>query len=216
MRNNTVSISLTLQSYFLSILFVSFSSLSFAASKDVIDRDFWGMLYKNGGETFYCNKPFKKKGPLISESYIYSSTWIREYLDCGTKRQCKKNNPDYNKIISDLHNIVPSDAYFEFKRKNSMYGTLDKTVEPNECGIRKKHHILEPADHLKGDIARILMYMHTRYHLPLNTSLSLLKFWNDNDMPDSKEKKRNKAIKAIQGNGNPYIEDTLLIDTIKR
>ena len=44
----------------------------------------------------------------------------------------------------------------------------------------------------------------------------VFEFWNDNDIPDSKEKKRNQAIKAIQGNGNPYIEDPLLIDTIKR
>jgi len=193
----------------LTLILLCFSPLAFTA-----EHNFWESLYKDGGETFYCNKVFKSKGPLIAKSYIYSDTWIRESLDCGTKRQCKRDNPDYLLITSDLHNTVASDAYFEFKRKNLIFGSLDETVKANECGIRIKHHMLEPSDKLKGDIARILLYMHVRYQLPLNTSLSLLRIWNELDIPDEKERQRDQVIKGIQGNGNPFIEDPSLIDSV--
>ena len=216
MQSNIFKYSNYLKLSLLSIILVNLSSVCFAApDKNASDENFWGNLYKNGGNTFYCNKPFKKKGPLISESYIYSTSWIRDHLDCGTKRQCKRNNPNYNSMVSDLHNIVPSDSYFEFKRKNTFFGTLDDTVEPNSCGIRHKHYVLEPSDRLKGDIARILLYMHQQYNLPLNTNLSLLRLWNKADKPDAAEKKRDLAIKEIQGNSNPFIYDSSLIDKVQ-
>jgi len=214
MINKTASIfsalKLSIQKHsILTLILLCFSFPGFAA-----ENNFWEVLYKNGGETFYCNKPFKSKGPLFSKSYVYSDTWIRDNLDCGTKRQCKRDNPDYLLITSDLHNIVASDAYFEFKRKNLIFGPLDETVKANQCGIRIKHHVLEPSDKLKGDIARILIYMHVRYKLPLNTSLSLLRIWNDLDKPDEKERQRDQMIKDLQGNGNPFIEDPSLIDNV--
>lgn len=172
---------------------------------EVIDRDFWGTLYQNGGETFFCKKAFKSKGPLLSESYIYSSSWVREHLDCGTNRQCKRESKEYRNIMSDLHNIVPADSYFEFKHEQSIFGILDKSVPIKECGTREKLHLLEPADDIKGDIARILMYMHTTYKLPLIGRLSDLILWNQNDPPSESEIARDSAITKIQGNGNPFV-----------
>lgn len=215
MSSARVTGSQSLSCCFITMFFLCLSSFNVSADNPIIERDFWGVLYKKGGKTFYCNKPFSKKSPLLSESYVYSSIWIRDFLDCGTKRQCERTSKKYNEITADLHNIVPSDAYFAFKRKNSFFGPLDSTVIANECGIRKKNHLIEPPNAIKGDISRILLYMHKRYGLPLNTSLSVLKIWNEIDPPDAKEKARDSAIKAIQGNSNPFIEDPSLINTVK-
>src|SRR5690554_3618517 len=70
---------------------------------------FWGSLYKDGGETFFCNKAFSQKSILITEGYIYASSWIRDHLRCGTHRQCLETHQDYPQMVSDLHNIVPAD-----------------------------------------------------------------------------------------------------------
>jgi len=195
------------------LLFTFVCSFSFSLHAEVTDpskiikNHFWGTLYKNGGETFYCKKTFKRKGPLLSESYIYSTSWIREHLGCGTNRQCKRESEEYRKIISDLHNIVPAESYFEFKRKNSIFATLDKSVPIKECGTRKKLHLLEPADDIKGDIARTLLYMHSTYNLPLVGRLTDLSLWNQKDPPSKAEIARDAAITEIQGNGNPFVTD---------
>ncbi len=182
--------------------------------EEIIENLFWGKLYAKGGKTFYCSESFSSKTPLIVASYVYSSSWIRDVLQCGTSRQCKRESPRYNQILSDLHNLVPADSYFDFKRKNALFGTLDESVAPNKCGIRKKLHIIEPPARLKGDIARILFYMHQRYDLPLMTSYLELKRWHDMDPPDAEERARDKKIEALQGEANPFVSDPALADTI--
>jgi len=182
--------------------------------KQIIKRDFWGNLYKDGGKTFYCKKSFKSKTPLITESYIYSSSWIRDYMRCGTNRQCLRENAEYREILSDLHNIVPANSYFEFKRRTAVFGTLDKTIKANKCGVRKKVHIIDPPDDIKGDIARVILYMHKTYDLPIQGSFPDLERWNSMDPPSQEEIARDQAIKALQGSGNPFVEDPSLIESI--
>ena len=182
--------------------------------EEIIESLFWGQLYKGGGNTYYCGEPFQSKTPLIVASYVYSATWIRDVLQCGTSRQCKRESEQYNRLLSDLHNLVPADSYFDFKRKNALFGTLDESVAPNKCGIRKKLHVIEPPTRLKGDIARILFYMHHKYKLPLMTTYLELKRWHDMDPPDADEKARDAAISALQGAGNPFVRDPGLANSI--
>lgn len=181
----------------------------------VIEELFWGQLYADGGKTFYCNKEFSKKTPLIAESYVYSTSWIKDYLQCGTDRQCKRESPEYIRILSDLHNIVPADAYFNFKRKTSSFGIADETIEANECGIKKAFQIIEPPDSIKGDIARIIVFMHTTYDLPLKQTASELLRWNEIDPPSAEEIARNEKIKALQGNSNIYIDQPKLMENLR-
>ena len=195
---------------------IVFCKASIAADyKSFIKDNFWEGLYKNGGETFFCKKPFTKKTPLLALSYIYASTQIRDHLECGTNRQCLRSDHQYVEIISDLHNIVPANSYFEFKRKHAQFGNLDETIEANECGIRKKLHIIEPPDSLKGDVARVLFYMHNRYKLPLQAHVSLLRLWNENDPPSAEEQKRNTKISELQGNENEFVSNPSLANNIE-
>jgi len=193
---------------------LSVSAISYADYKEVIEKDFWGTLYEKGGKTYYCDKAFEKKTPLLAVSHIYTGSSIREHLQCGTNRQCMRDDAQYQSIMSDLHNAVAADSYFEFKRKSSIFGTLDKTVSPNKCGFRKKQHLIEPPDDLKGDIARVLLYMHQKYQLPLSTNFSLLSLWNKSDPPSNTERARNEKIKTIQGNENHFVTNPALIDSI--
>ena len=194
------------------IAFLIYSSFANSNYKETIEQKFWGDLYKDGGKTYYCSKPFASKTPLLSVSHIYSGSGVREHLQCGTNRQCLRDSAQYQTIMSDLQNIVPANAYFEFKRKNSTFGILDESVEANECDIRKRHHIIEPPSKLKGDIARVIFYMHQQYELPLSINFSLLSMWHQNDPPSEEEVTRNIKIKAIQGNYNPFIENPSLVN----
>jgi deoxyribonuclease-1 len=208
---------LKLQIYFalFILLCAGLSPIAKADYKEVIKSKFWGDLYKNGGKTYFCNESFTKKTPLLSVSHIYTGIWVRDHIQCGTNRQCLRSSEQYQEIMSDLHNIVPADAYFEFKRKNSAFGALDETVAANECGIRKRQHVIEPPDRIKGDIARVIFYMHERYKLPLQSSLSLLTLWHKNDPVSEAEIERNKNIDKIQRNENPFISNPSLVHNIE-
>ena len=187
------------------------SASAYADYKSLIKDTFWGKIYKDGGKTFFCNKSFSKKTALLAASHIYPSQQVRDHLQCGTKRQCLRSDDRYNRIISDLHNIVPADSYFEFKRKGAKFGRLDESIEANNCGIRKKLHILDPPDEIKGDIARILFYMKDQYELPLNTHLPLLKQWHEGDPPSDEEISRNIMISEYQGNENQFVSNPSLV-----
>ncbi|KZY70145.1 hypothetical protein A3742_16160 [Oleiphilus sp. HI0071] len=175
------------------------------SAKDAISNQFWGNLYKKGGQTFYCKKSFSKKNPLIAASYIYPQGSIRQHLGCGTKRQCLRDSAEYNRIASDLHNVVPADSYFEMKRTNTVFGALDSDIEANDCGIKRMMHIIEPPAAVRGDIARVIFYMHQTYNLPVIGSPAVLEAWNKIDPPSADEIARSKQIYELQGNANPLL-----------
>ena len=182
--------------------------------KNTLKKHFWGDLYKEGGTTFYCKKPFTKKNILITSSHIYSSGWVRDHLACGTPRQCRNENEQYRQITSDLHNIVPADARFELKRKNSRFGIVGDEVEKEACDFRRSFQLLQPPEDIKGDIARAILYMHTSYQLPIMGRIEDLKRWSQEDIPSEEEIERNKKINEIQGNENIYITNPEKVDLL--
>jgi deoxyribonuclease-1 len=194
----------------LTVLLSGLCSLALSAPKssydEVIKNDLWGNIYKDGGHCFYSNKSFTKKSPLIVESHIYSKSWIREHLQCGTSRQCTRKSPDYITITSDLHNIVAAQSTLAFKLNTATFGALDERTEANEFGMRTRFHIVEPSDEKKGDVARAIFYMHKKYNLPLRGSLYDFVLWNELDPPSEDERKRNDLIESIQGTRNPYVD----------
>ncbi|MCP5207531.1 MAG: endonuclease [Hahellaceae bacterium] len=173
--------------------------------KAYIKEHFWGNLYKDGGITFYCKEPFKGKSILIDEAYIYSDGWIRDELNCGSPRQCRQNSEDYRKMVTDMHNIYPAESRFELKRKNAKFEFIGDEVAAGDCGVKRSFNIIEPADDIKGDVARAIFYMHKTYNLPIVGSTGQLKRWHINDPVSPEEAERNRKISEIQGNGNVFI-----------
>jgi deoxyribonuclease-1 len=172
-----------------------------------LKEHFWGNIYKNGGLTLYCKAPFKSKSIVIDEAYIYSDGWIRDSLNCGTPRQCRQNDEKYRKMVTDMHNIYPVQARFELKRKNAKFETIGADIPAEECGVKRSFNAIEPADDIKGDIARALFYMHKTYDLPFVGSLEQLKRWHTLDPVSPAEADRNRRISEIQGNGNFFISN---------
>ncbi len=179
-----------------------------------LKENFWEHLYKNGGSTFYCEKPFKKKSILIDEAYVYSDSWIRDHLMCGTPRQCRQGSEQYRKMITDMHNIFPAQSRFELKRKNAKFEELGAGVPVEKCGEKRSFLIIDPPDRIKGDIARAIVYMHQTYNLPFVGVLDQFKRWSRLDPVSDEEAQRNLRIKEVQGNDNPYVSDAKLMDTL--
>lgn len=179
-------------------------NLRFSDPETVISDHFWGDLYANGGNSFFCDTPFTSKGFLLTDGYIYPLADVRSALECGTSRECEQDNR-YRQIASDMHNMVPVRSRTEMGRRNVRYEELGSTVAEDECGIRESAQFFEPPARVKGDVARTVAYMVDTYKLPWLGAASVFKRWNRLDPPDDGERSRHRRVAEIQGNENLYV-----------
>lgn len=137
---------------------------------------------------------------------------------------------DYALVAADLHNIVPANS--ESSGRRNDYPPGDVTVSAYDNGHWKagigtvdglETNFYEPADALKGDFARIYMYMASVYpavlwhgrapmlfadgYYPLLTAYGrdILLKWHRADPVDDIELRRDSVIAVAQGNHNPFV-----------
>lgn len=133
----------------------------------------------------------------------------------------------------DVQNLKPIDASVNTDKSNLDFD-YGGNPHPEATGCYWSDDNWEPRDQDKGDIARIIFYMDTRYEGEngeldleavdyLNTypeakhgKLSALLEWNMMDPPDDFERNRNNVIYSFQKNRNPFIDDPYFAELIWR
>ncbi len=123
-------------------------------------------------------------------------------------------------IGADPHNIRPSD-----QQMNGNRG--DKKFASGSGNAGNAGSNWYPGDEWKGDVARMMMYMYTRYGdrcLPsLNgvgatqgstDMLQLYLQWNVEDPVSDFEDQRNPYLETVYGNRNPFIDNPALATII--
>ncbi|RLD80784.1 MAG: hypothetical protein DRJ15_06165 [Bacteroidetes bacterium] len=134
------------------------------------------------------------------------------------------NFADMPPMYSDVHNLKPSASTVNQDKSNLDF---DNGGEQHDIatGCYYTDSTWEARDEVKGDIARIIFYMATRYEgedgeinlevvdeintypLPEHGKLSTLLQWNLQDPPDEFEINRNNVIYSFQKNRNPFIDN---------
>ena len=121
---------------------------------------------------------------------------------------------------ADLLHIRPTWSTTNGNRGNTVYGDTNKANPQTYEGMLYAYTSgsrFEPLDSVKGDVARILMYVWTTYYEYYNdTSLTVLKAiesydtllkWHTMDKPDVLEGNRNNyAESSKQKNRNPFVD----------
>jgi len=138
---------------------------------------------------------------------------------------------------TDLFNVYPTDGWVNALRDNYPYGEVGNVTQTSQNGGKLGFSgftgysgiVFEPVDEFKGDFARTVMYMATRYadEIPgwvtnfsstqvgivyhasnglTNYARDLFLKWSRNDPVSEKEISRNEAVYSIQGNRNPFID----------
>ena len=134
------------------------------------------------------------------------------------------NFTDVLPMYSDVHNLKPSASSVNQDKSNLDFDN-GGTQHDVATGCYYTDDTWEARDEVKGDIARIIFYMSTRYEgedgeldlevvdeintypLPEHGKLSTLLEWNQQDPPDEFERNRNDVIYSFQQNRNPFIDD---------
>ena len=145
-----------------------------------------------------------------------ASSWNREHV---WPQSLSNNNWGTDKAGTDLLHIRPTYDSTNNDRGNDVYADTGKANPRTYNGMLygyESGELFEPLDAVKGDVARIIMYVWVAYknhysNLPSITSVfesynTLLK-WHMQDKPDELEGHRNDySQKSIQKNRNPFVD----------
>lgn len=150
---------------------------------------------------------------------------------------------------TDGHHLVAAERAMNSTKNNRFFddchdGVNDDNLVDREFGnFTCGEWYFEPRDEVKGDVARMLFYMATRYEgedddfvdlelttdlylyedletaiknskLPYYENLEVLLRWHLEDPVDEWELERNESIYQIQGNRNPFIDHPELVELI--
>lgn len=171
-----------------------------------VKQQMLSQVYGQGGETLFCRESFRSDGD-IQFNRIYRQQQILDQFDCISQSQCQ-NRQAYRDAISDPHNIYPVQRRVDLDRRGTQFGDLPddiKTASDN-CPYQLSFQTFDPPEYARGNVARAMLYMHVIHDLPLIGSLEMYQRWSREDPPDDEERERNQAIKAMTGQGNPFIE----------
>lgn len=170
-------------------------------------------------------------GTTINLTYTSYVVTMKEYINNATDGGGWNREHVWPKSLggfnttgagADLHHIRPTDKSVNGKRGNEKYGvptngnpvTGTVTVE-NAVGGYSNNQFFEPLDNVKGDVARICLYVYVRYGGELSKcssitnvfqSVDVLLEWCALDPVDTWEMGRNEVVYAIQGNRNVFID----------
>ena len=123
---------------------------------------------------------------------------------------------------ADLHHVRPDDVTTNSKRGNLKFGNAaggsevkGSSLVSGALGGYSLGGYFEPLDNVKGDVARICLYVYVRYGTELSKcssitnvfeSVDVLLEWCESDPVDTWEMGRNEVVGKIQGNRNVFID----------
>ena len=198
--------------------------------------DVWDILKKTDADTIDPSKVillYTGWTRDAADEYNNGNGWTREHV-------WAKSHGDFGTDEgpgTDVHALRPCDESVNSARSNldfaeggEIYVDPDGTTEN-----RLSSNSWEPRDEVKGDVARMIFYMATRYegengepdleivdyvdsspaYQPLHGKLSDLYRWHLQDTVSDWERRRNDIIYSdYQGNRNPFIDHPEFVEKI--
>ncbi|NOZ35666.1 MAG: T9SS type A sorting domain-containing protein [Chlorobi bacterium] len=172
-----------------------------------------------------------------AQEYNSGSGWSREHCWPKSHGFPLEEQPAY----TDCHHLRPADISVNSARNSRWYAECNEQyfdaggTIPTDSWTSSTEWVWKPRDAVKGDCARMIFYMATRYEGAYNTTagvtepdLEILDFlpaddnsplpemaklsdllawtWNEQDPVDDFERNRNEVVYSFQGNRNPYID----------
>jgi endonuclease I len=217
------------------------------ALKEITTQGFSGVSY-TGLWTAYAdtdiNPATGKIWDMYSDcSFTLSTSQCGNYsseCDCYNREHTTPASwfSDASPMYSDLFNVYPTDGKVNGIRGNLPYGEVGSPDYTSYNGSKRGSSdfpgysgtVFEPIDEYKGDFARTVLYMATRYADNISTWISsnsgstevevvyhatngltpyaidLFLTWSRNDPVSQKEINRNEAVYLKQNNRNPFID----------
>ena len=179
----------------------------------------------------------------VNAAWDGGSTWNREHV---WPQSLSGGLYGTSGAGSDIHHIRPTISSINSKRGNMKFTDFDVIGQTaNEYKYNSKlaaytnNTYWEPLDNVKGDTARIVMYMYMHYSKEVSANasfgkagslsltnivygkggskdaaLQILLYWNKLDPVDTYESNRNEYCASVTGTRNPFIDYPEFADAI--
>ncbi len=200
--------------------------------------DVWDILKETDRDTINPNNVICIYSGLsvnAAQEYNGGNGWTREHV-------WAKSRGDFGTEIgagTDVHHLRPSINDINTARSNRWFAECNVPVYYNNKPIGSYtdnvRYVWKPRDEVKGDIARMIFYMATRYkgknnepnltiidylpvdnytNEPVHALLSDLLLWHNQDPVNEWERNRNNVIYSYQKNRNPFIDHPEFVERI--
>jgi endonuclease I len=168
--------------------------------------------------TFVTNQcgEYNSEGDCYNREHSFPKSWF---------------GGEISPMYTDLFHLYPTDGWVNGKRGNLPFGITSSATWISTNGSKLgdcsytgySEEIFEPVNAYKGDFARTYFYMAVRYYDEDSAwpgsdmvtgsqlkpwALKMLMEWDIADPVSQKETDRNNAVYTIQGNRNPFIDNT--------
>lgn len=185
-------------------------------------KEFWRTVYSGKVTSLYCRESFSSKQRRgYNVEHVFPMSWVTSGLQCGKRKQCRQRSAMFNRIEADMHNLFPARSDVNHERSSYRFGIVGgEKREFGRCDfeVDYKARAVEPSEEVRGEVARAMFYMASRYKEQgvklFEKQARLLINWHRADPPNDEEVRRNEAIFTIQNNRNPFVDDPGLLDRL--
>lgn len=167
---------------------------------------------------------------IYSGRALESGAWNKEHVWAKSHGFPNESYEPY----CDAHHLRPSTTKINSTRSNKDFGEVPNAT-PDAYGNKTNNVLFEPRDEVKGDIARMMFYMETRYGSNTKYNLKLVNSqttsasdlngrfgnletlikWHYDDPVSKEEIYRNNVIfDNYQHNRDPYIDHPEYVDYV--
>ena len=179
----------------------------------------------DAGSCGYEPRKNAKRGRILEWEHVMPANifggrrvcWTKGHASCVSggkaykgRKCCARVDKTFKRMEADLHNLTPAVGELNGDRSNLPYGIVPgdaRLYGACHFEIGGKPKVTEPRPEVRGDAARIWLYMSETYRIKLTPkTLDMLKEWSADDPVDEWERLRNKRIAAAQGNTNPFVQ----------
>lgn len=142
--------------------------------------------------------------------------WLNGHKDCVKSgrpykgRRCLEEVSDeFAYMQADLYNLQPTIGEVNGDRMHYEMAIISgEAREYGKCDVEIDDQRVEPAERVRGDVARTYLYMAWAY--PKKVKLedkerAMFLAWSKSDPVDAWELERAKMIEEVQGNTNPFV-----------
>lgn len=202
------------------------------------NTDTWDILKQTDKDTINPDNVilfYTGESVNAAQEYNNGNGWTREHI-------WAKSRGDFGTTMgpgTDVHHLRPVDNNTNNVRNNRWFDNCIEPIlvngVPTGCYISSTSWVFKPRDKVKGDVARMIFYMATRYEgengepnlevidylpadnnttEPIHAKLSALLQWNIEDPVDNFERNRNNVVHSYQHNRNPFIDHPEYINLI--
>lgn len=148
---------------------------------------------------------------IIPASWLYrkNGQYRRCYLEAKAKnisarKYCQKNDQEYRNAHNDLVNLRPAVGAINAARSNKPFaeklsGKRESTYRGNGKAIIISSRVVIPDSSIRGDIARVALYMQLTYGATYSKrQLNIFFKWDKEDPVSEEEKRLARKINQLQ------------------